>query len=95
MPKQKTPKPDTEGKLIAEFGKNSSEIVRIQLVQYKDQELLDVRVWVLRDEKNYVPTKKGISLRVNQIEDLKQAIDKAAKEVESEKEAKEKCWQTK
>ena len=82
MPKQKTPKPNMERKLIAEFGKNSAEIVRIQLVQYKDQELLDLRVWVLQEGAEAIPTKKGLCLRIEQIGDLKEAIDKTAKEIE-------------
>ena len=71
-----------EGKLIAEFNKNASEVIRIQLTEYDGKELLDIRVWVTRDEKDWIPTKKGISIRTEQIGDLKQAIDKAAEEIE-------------
>ena len=69
-------------KLIHEFNKNASEVVRVQLTEYDGKELLDIRVWVTRDEKNWIPTKKEVSIRIEQIEDLKQGIDKAVKEIE-------------
>ena len=81
MRKQKTLKP----KLIAESNKNASEVVRVQLTEYDGRQLLDVRVWVLKNEKDYIPTKKGISLRLEQVGALRDTIVKAAKEVESEK----------
>lgn len=81
MRKQKTLKP----KLIAKFNKNASEVVGVQLTEYDGRQLLDVRVWVLKNEKDYIPTKKGISLRLEQVGALRDAIVKAAKEVESEK----------
>ena len=78
MQKQKTQEP----KLITEFNKNSTEVVKVQLTEFDGQQLLDVRVWAVRQGKEYVPTKKGITLRVEQIDDLKEAIDMAAEEIE-------------
>ena len=69
-------------KLIYEFNKNASEVVRVQLVRYDNRELLDVRVWILKDGGDYIPTRKGIALRLEQVDSLKQAIDKAAQELE-------------
>jgi len=69
-------------KLIHEFNKNSTEVVRIQLTEYDGKQLLDIRVWVQNDKGDFVPTRKGISIRVDQIDDLKEAIDKAAEEIE-------------
>lgn len=72
-------------KLIAQFNKNASEIVKVQLTEYDGRQLLDVRVWVLKNEKDYIPTKKGISLRLEQVGALRDAIVKAAKEIKSGK----------
>lgn len=71
----------TKPKLIHEFNKNASEVIRVQLVKYNNKNLLDVRVWVLKNEKDYVSTKKEISFRIDQVDSLKQAIDKAAEEL--------------
>lgn len=62
-----------------------TKIVKVQLTEYDDRQLLDVRVWVLKNEKDYIPAKKGISLRLEQVGALRDTIVKAAKEVESEK----------
>lgn len=72
----------TSPKLIAEFNKNASEVVRVQLTEYDSRLLLDIRVWVLKDGKDHVPTRKGIALRVEQVGALKEAIEKAAEEIE-------------
>lgn len=77
----------TSPKLIAEFNKNSSEIIRVQLTTYENTNLLDIRAWIQSDKGNFIPTRKGLTLRVEQVDDLKQAIDKAAKEIEKDETA--------
>ena len=69
-------------KLIHEFNKNASEVVKVQLTEYDSKQLLDIRVWVQNNKGAFVPTRKGISLRIDQAETLKEAIDKAAEEIE-------------
>lgn len=69
-------------KLIDQFNKNASEIIRVQLVKYDNKDLLDIRIWVLKDGADYIPTRKGISLRLDQVDSLKEAIDKAAEKIE-------------
>jgi len=81
MTKTKT----TTGKLIAEFNKNASETVRVQLTEYDGKQLLDIRVWVQNDKGEYIPTRKGISLRVEQVRDLKDALEKVEHELEKSK----------
>jgi len=72
-------------RLIHEFTKNALEVVRTQVVQFKGESLLDIRVWVVKDGDTYIPTKKGISLRLEQVGALRDAIVKAAKEIKSGK----------
>lgn len=84
MRKQKTPKP----KLIHEFNKNSWEIIRVQFTEFKEQKLLDVRVWVLKDSGEYIPTRKGLSIKLEQVDSLKEAIDRATEEIEKSNEGK-------
>lgn len=68
-------------RLNIEFSKNANEVIRVQLVKYNNKNLLDVRVWVLKNEKDYVSTKKEISFGIDQVDSLRQAIDKAAEEL--------------
>lgn len=75
-------KPNAKAKLISEFSKNSLETIRVMFTQFNGKKLLDLRTWVRgEDGESYIPTRKGISLRVEQVEELKEAIDKAAEEI--------------
>ena len=76
----------TSPKLISEFNKNSTEIIRIQLTEFVGKQFLNVRVWALRQDGEYVPTKKGLTLRVEQVDDLLEGINKAAEELEKAQE---------
>jgi len=72
-------------RLIAEFEKNSAEIIRIYLQKWGRAVYCDIRVWMaLRpgDEAGEQPTKKGITLAVELLPELRKAIDKVLAEVE-------------
>jgi len=77
-------KKPTTPKLVAEFNKNASEVVRVQLTEYDGKQLLDIRVWVQNDKGDFIPTRKGITIRTEQVNSLKQAIEKAAEECEKQ-----------
>lgn len=80
MAKAKT---DTKARLISEFSKNSVEVIRVQFTEFKEQRLLDVRTWVIgKDGEAYIPTRKGISLRTEQVGELARGILKALEEIE-------------
>jgi len=89
MEKRKNKEP--KAKLISEFSKNSLETIRVSFTEFNGQKLLDVRVWVVRDGTEPIPTKKGISFRLDLIECLAEAINKTMKEVEREKTKQESC----
>jgi len=78
----KNEKIKNENKLIAEFNKNASEIIRVQLTEYDSKQLLDIRVWVQNEKGDFIPTRKGISLKLDLIDSLKEAIDKATEEID-------------
>ena len=46
---------------MKQIRKNKSEVIRIQLKEYKDHKLIDLRVWYEDENGEYKPTKKGIS----------------------------------
>jgi hypothetical protein len=76
---------ETQGKLVAEFEKNSSETVRLFLQTWRQGQYCDIRVWTaLRpgDEAGEQPTHKGITLRVDLLPELRKAIDKVIAEFE-------------
>ena len=64
-----------EGLLVARFQKNASEEVRAQIIKYKGHDLIDVRVWVPRqDRPGENPTKKGLTLNIELLPQLKDAV---------------------
>jgi len=69
-------------KLVGEFNKNANETIRVRFREYDGKQLLDLRVWVQNDKGNFVPTRKGLSLRLDLVDSLKEAILKAAAEIE-------------
>lgn len=69
-----------DSKIIDTFEKNTLEEVRTQLTNFKGYDLLDIRVYVKKDpEKDYIPTKKGLTLKTELLPRLKEALLKAEK----------------
>ncbi len=64
---------------IAKFEKNSFEEVRVEISEWKSQKYINIRVWVNpRYEKDGMakPTKKGITLNVELLPKLLEALKK-------------------
>lgn len=64
------------GQLIADIQKNSKEIVRIDVSEFKEKEYINIRVWYYDFDGTAKPTQKGIALEIGKYEELKKAIDK-------------------
>ena len=71
-------------KLIDKFNKNSVEIVKVSIQEYKGKEYVDLRVWAFEkpdgsgEEK---PTRKGITLNTGLLPKLIEALEKAQEEM--------------
>ena len=51
-------------------------IIRVEKVSYEGQKRLDVRLWVWSDDQSkYVPTKRGLSVRPDQLRDVTKQIE--------------------
>jgi len=72
----------SEPTVIATLPKNRRETIRVALEAYRGIELVDVRVMAALDDDTglTVPTKKGISLRVEQLPALIEALQDAEAE---------------
>ena len=67
-------------KLITEFEKNSQEVIRVQLREFRGHQLLDVRVFYHPEEGGEVrPSKKGISVSAELVPKIRAAIEEAEK----------------
>lgn len=67
---------------IADIPKNKTEIIRVEITEYAQKKLLNIRTWYLNDANEYAPTKKGIAVALDKVEDLRKALDEVAKRKE-------------
>ena len=73
----------TDAVTIAVIGKNRREEVRIVLDTFKGTQLIDMRVFAAFTSGNIMmPTKKGLSLRVEMLPDLIAALSQAQDKAE-------------
>lgn len=68
-------------KLIASFDKNVNEVVKVELTEYGGNDLVAIRCWIKNPGGEDFPTKKGITLRVENFPLLKKAVDKLGEEL--------------
>jgi hypothetical protein len=76
---------ESQGKLVAEFAKNSAETIKIHLQKWGRGVYCDIRVWMTPasgDMSSLQPTRKGITLAVALLPELRKAIDRAIAELE-------------
>ena len=66
--------------IIKDIEKNSKEIIRIDISEFKGQELINLRVWFSAFDDNgnmvYKPTQKGIAINISKYNELKEGIEK-------------------
>ena len=66
--------------IIKDIQKNSKEIIRVEVSEFKGMQLINLRIWFqVIDEKGditYKPSQKGVALNINHYNELKDAIDK-------------------
>ena len=68
-----------ESRIVHSFSKNPEEEVRMALREYKDRRYLDLRLWYQPSTQGeYLPTKKGITLSVDFLGELKTGLEKVA-----------------
>ena len=68
--------------IVHSFRKNESEEVRICLREYKDRSYVDLRIFFEETETGeFKPTKKGLTLDVAFLTELKRGIEKAEQKV--------------
>ena len=73
------------GQVIADIGKNSREIIRIEVSEFKGRELINLRIWYQHFDGEYKPTQKGITLDIAHYNELKDAITKVGQYLNDKK----------
>jgi hypothetical protein len=66
--------------LIKDIQRNSSEIIRIEVSEFKGKELINIRIWYQAVDGSgnvvYKPTQKGVALNIAEFEHLRDGIEK-------------------
>lgn len=63
--------------VIAEWDRNSREVVRVALDQYQGRHTINVRVWFRADDGDLRPGKSGMTLSVKHLPAMADALGKA------------------
>jgi len=69
----------SKSKTVSEFAKNPVELIRLTLTEFKGKRYIDFRLYYDASETetpDWRPSKKGLCLSVDLLDDLKEAIDK-------------------
>ena len=67
--------------IIKDIQRNSSEIIRIEVSEFKGRELINVRIWYQTIDGRsgdvvYKPTQKGVTLNITEFEQSKAQLSK-------------------
>ncbi len=73
----------SEKKLLATIPRTATEEIQVQLSEYKGRKFLDLRIFYTTDSGNtWNPTKKGVAVYPENLDQLKEAIEIAQRELE-------------
>lgn len=62
-------------KLVKAFQKNKFQEVRVGITEFRDNDLIDIRVWARRSgAEEMAPTPKGVTINISLFNELKEAI---------------------
>lgn len=56
--------------ILGEIQKNATEIIRVSKESFKGKDYLDIRIYFQNDEGEWKPTKKGITLSPEKVDEL-------------------------
>ena len=67
--------------VIGQIQKTSTQDLRVALGTYKGRKFLDLRLYIPGDAVERVPTKKGVTIPISKIAELRTLLEKAELQV--------------
>jgi hypothetical protein len=55
---------------VADIERNETEIIRVEKKEFKGKEYIDIRIFYLDSDNEYKPTKKGVTLKPEKIDEM-------------------------
>lgn len=68
--------------LLCEIEKNQKERIRVSIEEFRGTRFIDCRVYFEGEDGEWRPTKKGIALNCDSIDEVIEALQKARKRLE-------------
>ena len=69
----------TGERIIGEFAKNSREVVRVVVGEFKGHQLCHVRIWATAPDGALIPTRAGVAIRLELVPELVEMLHQANK----------------
>jgi hypothetical protein len=63
--------------IIAEWEKNSREMIRVGIDSYRGKTLISIRTWYFDDEKKLKPGKQGATYELKHLKKISKALKQA------------------
>lgn len=76
-----------DDKVVASFKRNPTEEVRASIKEFKGRNYIDLRIYYMDDNGDWKPTRKGVSLATDFMEELKNAVASLEKALQESKSA--------
>ena len=78
--------------IIKDIQRNNKEIIRIEVSEYKGNDLINLRIWYQAIDDNgeiiYKPTQKGIAVNIAKYNELKEGIEKIGEYIKDKQDGK-------
>lgn len=55
---------------MPDIERNETEILRIEKKEFKGNDYIDLRIYYMGDDKEYKPTKKGVTVKPDKLDEL-------------------------
>lgn len=75
--------------IVIDIARNDLEIVRVEKREFKGHEFVDIRIYYQDESGEWKPTKKGVTINPDKIDELVEALKKEKEviiEIEKKKE---------
>ncbi len=71
---------EKESRLVYSFERGQNEEIQISVSKYKSRYYMDLRVWFKpEDQESFYPTKKGISVALDHLPELRKGLERVSK----------------
>ncbi len=68
--------------IIGEIERNDTEVLRVEASNYKGSDFISVRIYYLADNGEWRPTKKGITVKPDKVDELIEFLQEGKRKID-------------